>query len=71
MTDTGAISTASRTRSAFFWRSSSSSRGSAPIRPTRAAPLAIRPTRRAGSSGNDEAVVSSVKSGGTPPPAAS
>ena len=35
-TDTGRIRTASRTRSAFFWRSSSSSSGSAPIRASRA-----------------------------------
>ena len=52
-TDTGRIRTARRTRSAFFWRRSSSSRGSAPIPASRAAhvndPTATRvgrPTRR-------------------------
>src|SRR5919201_2611704 len=42
--DTGAIRTASSTRSLFLWRRSSSSPGSAPILASHAVPAAIRPT---------------------------
>ena len=44
---------ASRTRSAFFWRSSSSSPASAPIRASNAARLAIQPARGRGGFGDE------------------
>ncbi len=61
----GAIRTASRTRSAFFWRRSSSSPGSAPTLASLAATFAIQPSPvRAGDP--DGAVVSSLTSGTGP-----
>ncbi|MGH2710978.1 MAG: hypothetical protein ACRDH9_07230, partial [Actinomycetota bacterium] len=58
-TETGAIRTAIRMRSAFFRRRSSPSRGSAPIRASNAAPLAIQPIPGRGRF-RDEAVARSV-----------
>jgi hypothetical protein len=65
--ETGRISTASRTSSAFLWRNSSSSLGSAPIRARAAVAPAIQPTRDWGRSGG-KVVVSSFTSDRAPAP---